>query len=533
MLPLLFSRYALPMLLACAAADAATLNGRVSIADGSKVADAFVVVRSEQRHVTYYVGTETSGNFSLTGLPAAAYSVHATAPGMVQAASIAVTLRGSKAVQLVLHAAPINWKDLTIAEWRRAFGDSAGRQEFEHNCFTCHGYQQEIGSAPRNATAWQAEMKHKRTDMAFWLSRMTDDQAAAIEAYLNREQSHFLAPLNESETTHYRETASAEAANARGLVFVEYDLTVASGVPWSANPDHKGNVWVPIYGRGNSVARLHVKDGAIKFFTISQQKIAGVHSVSPADDGTLWLTEFNLNRIAHLNPSTRKVDEYQVPGTTTDSRNSIQIAPNGIVWASGSPVASFDPKTTAFHPYIGTPKTYGLSVAANGDVWFTAVLDGSIGTVGHTDGQLRQWKLPVKGTPQHIEADEEGKVFLTDTAGGKILQFHRETGEFHDYPLPGTSPSPYALAIDQAHKVWYTSTNQDGIGCLDPETGKVEQYKFPHAEAFLRELKTDDSGRVWYVSPSNHVVGYFYPANTSVHSAANHNTPQTTSSKAQ
>jgi streptogramin lyase len=81
---------------------------------------------------------------------------------------------------------------------------------------------------------------------------------------------------------------------------------------------------------------------------------------------------------------------------------------------------------------------------------------------------------------------------------------------FKEFPLPGPSPTPYALGIDKEHFIWYASTEQDTLNRLDPHTGEVIEYPFPHSEAMMRELFLDSQGRMWFATPTNNRVGYFY-----------------------
>jgi virginiamycin B lyase len=508
------SGYLLLAAVFCAPAHSATISGRTIGPEHHPLSRVFVAARLQGGHRTYYVQSDASGLFSLPNLPQGSYAIRAEGVGVQVAHELSIHLQqsSSRSIQLVLNPKPIVWKDLSIGDWRTWFPDSSGRQDFERHCFTCHGYQNEVSAEPRDTAAWAVEMKRKRTDMAFWLSRMNDNAAASILDFLDRESGHMRSTLSAAEEARYEDLRKSQSSVSSGLIFVEYDIAVPSGSPWSANPDNRGNVWIPLYGHGNAVERLQAKDGSTKIFPVGTGPVAGIHSVVPTADGAVWLTEFNRNRIARLDPNTGKYEEFQVPPgeSLSNSRNSVAIDKLGNIWSTGSSLARFDVATTAFQNFTDVPKTYGLSTAENGDVWFTAVLNSSIGMFDHKNGQICQWQLPHHGTPQHIETDGDGNVYFSETAGGKIIRFTPATEVFTDFPLPGSSPSPYALAIDRKHRIWYSSTNQDAVGYLDPATRSVKAFEFPHSEAFIRELKMDEAGRVWYTSPSNHVVGYFY-----------------------
>ena len=200
----------------------------------------------------------------------------------------------------------------------------------------------------------------------------------------------------------------------------------------------------------------------------------------------------------------------------------MRLDSEGNLYATGSPFSLFNTRTHAFIDLPSLPKTYGLTTDTQGNAWFTAVLDSSLGTVSSANHAVRLWKLPTKASPQHIVVGGNGDVWLSENATGKLTKFSPSTGAFTDYALPGPSPTPYALTITPVGSVWYTSTDQDTVGALDPASGKVVEYPFPHSEAFIRELFPDAEGRVWFTSPPNHSVGYFYLAPTSGSNTRHH-----------
>ena len=84
------------------------------------------------------------------------------------------------------------------------------------------------------------------------------------------------------------------SARARmNIVYVEYDFAALNGMgPWSAVEDKDGKFWIPYYGRGNGVVRLDAKTGEqTRSRCRFRRCAAGIHSVIPAPDGTVWFTE--------------------------------------------------------------------------------------------------------------------------------------------------------------------------------------------------------------------------------------------------
>jgi virginiamycin B lyase len=272
-------------------------------------------------------------------------------------------------------------------------------------------------------------------------------------------------------------------------------------------------LWIPYYGRGNEVVRLNPKTAELTRFPLPFSRTAGIHSVIPASDGTVWFTEAALGRIGQLNPATKEITEFQNPplpdGKRTGS-HTIRVDERGMVWVSGGPAISmFDPKTEDFK-HFDLGGTYGNVVGQNGDQWFTSFReDGPIGRITR-DGVLSKFNPPTKGKPQRLQVDSDGTVWFSERRGGKIGHFDPKTETFKEFPLPGPEPSPYAIGIDRNHMIWYSSHEQDTLGRMDPKTGEVIEYPYPHSEIAMREFFLDSQGRMWYASSVNNKVGYFY-----------------------
>jgi len=270
-------------------------------------------------------------------------------------------------------------------------------------------------------------------------------------------------------------------------------------------------MWIPYYGRGNEVVRLNPKTAELTRFPLPFTETAGIHSVIPDPDGTVWFTEVSFGGIGHLNPATKEITEYRDKGPDGEiiGKHTVRVDASGNIWSSGGPISRFDPATKEF-THFNTPGTYGNVVGKNGDEWFTTYRnDGPIVRISKT-GEVTKWYPPTKGKPQRLQVDSDRTVWFTERVGGKIGHLDPESGNIKEFDLPGPSPSPYAIGIDRNHMVWYDSFEQDVLGRLNPTTGEVTEYPFPHSEISIRELFMDSQGRLWFGSSSNDKVGYFY-----------------------
>ena len=257
----------------------------------------------------------------------------------------------------------------------------------------------------------------------------------------------------------YKATLRPFSDKVMNIAYAEYDFAGTKGLgPWSAVEDQDGMVWIPYYGRGNEVVRLNPKTAELTRFPLPFTETAGIHSVIPDPDGTVWFTEVSFGGIGHLNPATKEITEYRDKGPDGKiiGKHTVRVDASGKIWSSGGPISRFDPTTKEF-THFNTPGTYGNVVGRNGDEWFTIYRnDGPIVRISRT-GEVTKWYPSTKGKPQRLQVDSDGTVWFTERVGGKIGHLDPESGNIKEFDLPGPSPSPYAIGIDRNHMVMVDS----------------------------------------------------------------------------
>jgi virginiamycin B lyase len=496
---------------------AATVTGNVKGPDSTPFEGAFVQAINAQTHITVSVLSDKQGRYKVENLPAGEYQVRVRAVGFTTDPHSAVNLSADQNVsfEFALQKGTVRWSDLNLYQGKKLMPEGKGKETLSANCFICHGFQTRMASVRRDEEGWRDRINYMRQSMAFQLSeRINDEKANELVSYLNSTFGQdSTVPRSPADMTGYKDTVRPFSDEAMNIVYVEYDVSGSKGLPWSASPDKDGNFWMPYYGRGNEVARLNPNTGEVKHFSLPFDETAGVHSVVRAPDGMVYFTEFALNKLAKLDPSTGKITEFPDNFTMPDRRadkHTVRVDAKGNLWTSGSPLSKYDQETGKYTHFMEVPSSYGITFDKDGNVWFCVLQkDGKIGKIDAKTEKVTQWSPPTQGTPQRLAIDSDGIVWFGERTGHKIGRFDPKTETFKEFPLPGPSASPYAITVDK-RGVWYASTDQDLIGRLDPNTGKVIEYPFPHSEAMMREFFIDAQGRIWFATPTNNRVGYFY-----------------------
>jgi virginiamycin B lyase len=498
-------------------AHAATVTGTVKGPDGAPFKGAFVIAQNSKNKISVTVLSDKNGRYRIPDLLAANYDLRIRAIGYKADPQngVNLTATGSVSHDWALQPGLVRWSDLTLYQGKQLLPKTKGQDALFQNCFVCHGFQTRMASTARDEDGWRDRVNYMRENMDL-SPRFNDQTAEDVVTYLTSTFGPDSAKTKSpADMPEYKDLVRSFADDAMNIVYVEYDASGSAGLPWSAAPDKDGDFWMPYYGRGNEVGRLDPKTGEVTHFHLPSEKSAGVHSAIPAPDGTVWFTEFFLNKIAHLDPKTNEITEYQdegAPAGQRPSKHTIRMDNQGRLWMSGSPFSSFDPKTKKFTHYDEVPSTYGDIVDGQGNTWFAVYSkDGAIGKVDAKTGKLQVWPTN-SGPAQRLQVDTDGIVWFSGRSRNTIGRLDPTTGTFKTFALPGPSPSPYPINIDKDHNIWYGSTDQDSIGRLDSKTGDVTEYPFPHSEGLMREFFIDPQGRMWFATPTNNRVGYFYLA---------------------
>jgi virginiamycin B lyase len=520
------------LMLLCAAfghaATDATISGSVKDPAGAAFRGAFVRAQNLQSKITVNVQSDTQGHYQIRNLPPGEYDLRVSAPGYkTDPARLRLKLAEgeSPAHDFSLLPGMLRWSDLSLYQGIALLPEGEGKKILVGNCFACHGFQSRMAAVKRDLDAWTGAVTFMRdTRHARLANHINDQQAQVLINYLNDAFGvEAKLPKSPSDMPGYKATLRPVSDEALKMVYVEYDMPGPNRMPFSAAPDKDGNLWIPDMGSDNHIGRLDPKTGAIEEFTAPNPTPAGIHSVIPAPDGSVWLSEQAANKVGRWDPKTRLITEYQdtykkgLEGLEDGgSKHTVRVDPSGRVWGTGvhAELTAYDPKNNEFSHFPDTYSPYGVEIDQDGNPWF-AEFDskGKIGMVDAKTGKVTKWAPPTKdGWPRRIEIDTDGAVWFAEYYGGKIGRFDRKTQTFKEYTLPGPRATPYALAIDKNHNIWYSSDEMDVIGRLDPKTGKVTEFPYAHSENMMKEFFLDADGRMWYGSGPNNKVGYFVPA---------------------
>lgn len=267
--------------------------------------------------------------------------------------------------------------------------------------------------------------------------------------------------------------AAAVAAIGRGTEF-----RLAPGMHADAlavGPD--GNIWFAgtRYGPGPAVDVVgrSTLDGQIAEFALPARGEAelGISSMAAGQDGYLYFTEPNANRLGRVNAS-GEVSEEPLPNSGSRPR-AIATAPDGSLWFSeegGDRVGHFIPDAGLLRERQLSPgaRPTGIAARADGTIWVAE--PGLEGFAMVTAAGGSEFKIPFPdAAPNDVVPGPEGNVWFAEEGGpwlGRVTSAAQTTGRFERLDVPARR-STRLLAFGPAGDFWYTTGSR--IGSASPD----------------------------------------------------------------
>ncbi len=95
-----------------------------------------------------------------------------------------------------------------------------------------------------------------------------------------------------------------------------------------------------------------------------------------------------------------------------------------------------------------------------------------------------------------VWSDSKGSVWVTEWSSGKLARYAPSSGEWQEWPLPGSRPLPYAVYVDERDAVWITDFAANTMVRFNPASQTFESFPIPSPNAAVRQL-LGRPGEVW------------------------------------
>ncbi|MBC7093715.1 hypothetical protein H5T53_06910 [Candidatus Bipolaricaulota bacterium] len=293
--------------------------------------------------------------------------------------------------------------------------------------------------------------------------------------------------------------------------------------------------------------------------------------IGVAPDGKVYFTEFNLNKIGLLDPTTDEIREREVGrgpfGLVVGEHGSLYYTVvqdnavealvfigGGAKWAVPAPAAF--PEVLVAAPtgpgqvnlWLNERNAGKVARFAPAQVFVTMPLIITQPTVVHPDvsqiqpvvspvtpevhpgnpllpppiallvptasGPFTEWQAMDQNRPvQRVAVAPDGRVWFTQGLA-PLAVLDPPTNTVLLYGIP-TGTNALAITVGLDGLVWFTDTNHPAIGALDPTTGDVQLWRIPGGQQPF-DLALDGLGNVWFTDRAGDAVGYLSPARSEI-----------------
>ncbi|MCH6581194.1 MAG: Lyase-like protein [Nitrospinae bacterium] len=316
-----------------------------------------------------------------------------------------------------------------------------------------------------------------------------------------------------------------------GEVILEYPTPTPDSSPADLAFDSQGNLWFTELN-ANRIGKLVPSQGK----PLTQQGFTEYelphpnskpHYLTVARNGLVWFTEMGGNRIGSLDPKTGIIKEYEIPSPHSEPHQIVE-GTDGSIWFlefQTNKVGRLNPKTGEITEYpVGPGNPHALAV--DGDkLWYTQggmfwvnLFFNKLGYLNTKTGEVQEIAVPPeKSVPHGLTLSANGTVWFTQMFASKVAKLEHRNGKPHlvEYFL-GKRRSPHDLQIDEKRGyVWFTAARPDAIGRLDlsqaePGTSKgVKFYKLPDPHSHPTQIILDKDGNVWFTEMGMYFRGRY------------------------
>ncbi|HEU5042151.1 MAG TPA: hypothetical protein VFT84_15085 [Gemmatimonadales bacterium] len=233
------------------------------------------------------------------------------------------------------------------------------------------------------------------------------------------------------------------------------------------------------------------------------------HDVAVERDGRVLITGMFTHRLYRLDPATRALAEIPIPVDKANPR-AIELDGEGRPWAVlGGPNKLAVLADSQWRSFDVGMYAHSLGVGPDGRVWFNGHFTHAPELIGSVDaaGQVKTYEVPAHPTlakdpggpiPYELRVGPDGRVWMSELHGNRMVAFTPGTGGFRTYDLPTPHSGPRRFDVDARGIVWIPAYATNRLVRLDPATGRFQEIDLPIPDAVPYIARSDPrDGSVW------------------------------------
>ena len=207
--------------------------------------------------------------------------------------------------------------------------------------------------------------------------------------------------------------------------------------------------------------------GEILPFVAPNNSLANGSGIAAHGDD-IWYADSNNDSLWRYDTTGPDTGFTQFP---VPEPSDVAVDEAGIVWfaaTSDQAIGRLDPATgnATLTPTVNLVP-WGITVAADGDVWFSArFVPQGVGELDPDTNNVREFPLTDNPGPQDIAASPDGSVWFTQTTEGNIARI-TDAGVVTEGKVVRNS-EPFGITVAPNGNPWYTMMSANKIARLTP-----------------------------------------------------------------
>jgi streptogramin lyase len=158
----------------------------------------------------------------------------------------------------------------------------------------------------------------------------------------------------------------------------------------------------------------------------------------------------------------------------------------------------------ARHPTMaaspGGPIPYELRTAPDGRIWMSELQGNRILSLDPRTGESAAYTLPTTFSgPRRLDVAPDGTLWIPAYAAGLLVRFDPRTARFREIRLPVADALPYIARVDSRRgRIWIGTAAADELLAYLPDEHRWERYPLPSRGALVRHMAIDErTGDLW------------------------------------
>jgi virginiamycin B lyase len=388
--------------------------------------------------------------------------------------------------------------------WLSLLPDGNLKRKFILDCTGCHQFDQKIArpqGAPRSERQWVEAV----TRMLGYAGATTSFPVIAADRDAKATAAWLAGSLREGEVADVPVPASRRA-DVR-----EYLMPVAQDLPHDLVVEPGGDVLITGMFT-HRLYRLKPGTGALSEIEIPVVPSANPRAIDRDAEGRTWIVLGQPKRLAMATADSgwRSWDVGMYP-------HSLAVAPDGKVWFNGhftrepELIGFVDPARDTVvtyevpgHPTLakgpGGPIPYEIRAAPDGRIWLGELQGNRLVSFTPETGKFETYTMPTQHSgPRRFDVDAKGVLWIPAYAANLLVRLDPVTGKFKEIPLPLKDAAPYVTRVDPRDAaIWIGTAAADALLRYEPRSERFETFPLPSRGALVRHLAVDPkSGAVW------------------------------------